>query len=320
MKNIELVYKGQIYSIRNNWESMKSDVYLRLVHNIILMSKGELSPGELRIRYLCDLMDWDIHKFRDEEAVANIACISEQLTFLFTISYPDNDILDKLSPEERKLCKIIDPYHLQVPHAEELKKLDYKYTLNLCFCAQLMPCLVIDGSKYNGYRIDIRYHVLTCSLSALQYIEARDLVYAKDDSLPLMAAILYYPGSYDSEGAHKLAEVFSKLPEDTLHAISLNFQAFNNFLFTRTSFSLLTQFRPQPDRPITTDASDALYDLSKDGLGNTEIIEHINVITYLRIIRKKTIDAVKNMHGMGMDYAKISSEIGLPISTIEQIL
>lgn len=320
MKNIELVYKGRMYSIPNNWETMPSEVYLRLVDNITEMANGNLSPGELRIRYLCDLMHWDIHKFRDEEAIANLVCISEQLTFLFTISYPDNDILDKLSPQERYLCRMIDPFQLHTPYAEELQKLDYKYTLNLCFCAQLLPYIIIDEHKYDGYRVDSRYRVLTCSLSALQYIEARDLIGADPETLPLLAAILYYPGKYTSEGAHKLAETFSKLPEETLQAISLNFQGFNNYLFNRTPFSLLTQFKQQHDRLITTDASDALYDLSKDGLGDAEIIEQINVLTYLRIIRKKTIDAVRNMHGMGMDYAKISSEIGLPISTIEQII
>lgn len=137
----------------------------------------------------------------------------------------------------------------------------------------------------------------------------------------MLAAILYYPEKeYNSERAHELANAFAKLPLETLTAISFNFQAFNNYLFSKTSFSLLSKFAHKPKQPITTDASDALYDLSKEGLGNAKQIEQMNVLTYLKVLRKKTIDAVKDMKGFGWDKLKISEEVGLPISVIDKIL
>ena len=163
--------------------------------------------------------------------------------------------------------------------------------------------------------------MLTCSLTALQYIEAQELIERGEESLPLLAAILYYPKKeYHSERAHELAKVFARLPIETLTAISFNFQAFNNYLFSKTSFSLLSKFTHKPKQPITTDASDALYDLSKEGLGNAKQIEQMNVLTYLKVLRKKTIDAVKDMKGFGWDKAKISEEVGLPISVINKII
>ena len=49
----------------------------------------------------------------------------------------------------------------------------------------------------------------------------------------------------------------------------------------------MTKFNEKPTHPITTDAADALYDLSADGLGNATAVEQLNVLTYLRILRKK---------------------------------
>ncbi len=82
----------------------------------------------------------------------------------------------------------------------------------------------------------------------------------------------------------------------------------------------MTKFKPQKDKSITTDASDALYELSKDGLGDARQIEQMNIITYLRVLRKNTITAVKSLSGMGLDKLKISTEVGLPISIIDNIL
>uniref|UniRef100_A0AB33JPF7 Uncharacterized protein n=1 Tax=Prevotella sp. GTC17262 TaxID=3236797 RepID=A0AB33JPF7_9BACT len=322
MKDIELVYKGEIYRIPNRWDSMTDRQYIRLVTDLLRMSAGELSAGEVRINWLCDIMNWDRRRFRTEEQIANLVAISEQLTFLFQINYPDNnEVLDGLDDETYELCRRIDPYRLHHPIARVLRRLEYHYVVDLCFCAQLIPTVRINDCRYQGYTIETGYGMLTCSLTALQYIEAHELIEHGPESLPLMAAILYYPEKqYDSERAHALAHEFETLPPELLTAISFNFQAFNNYLFNKTSFSLLSKFIPRPDRAITTDASDALYDLSKEGLGNARQIEQMNLLTYLKVLRKKTIDAVRDMKGFGWDKAKISEEVGLPISVIDNII
>ena len=184
----------------------------------------------------------------------------------------------------------------------------------------MMPVVFVDKKPYSGYEVNLEFNTLTCSLKALQYIEARQLLDLGEESLPLLAAILYYPGEYSSEGAQKLARDFRRLPKNQLNAIALNFLAVNNFIFTRTPFSLLTKFVADKSKPITIDASDALYDLSKDGLGNVLQVERMNVITYLRVLRKKTIEGVKGLKASGMDVVKISNEVGLPLSIVKQII
>ena len=321
-KDIELVYKGEIHRIPNRWDGMTDRQYIRLVADLLRMAAGKLSAGEVRINWLCDIMGWDKHKFRSEEQIANLVAISEQLTFMFQINYPDNNaVLDGVDDETYQLCRRIDPYRLHIPIARVLRRLDYQYVVDLCFCAQLIPAVRIGEHCYQGYKIETGYGMLTCSLTALQYVEAQELIEQGDESLPLLAAILYYPEKeYHSELAHEKAKEFAKLPLELLTAISFNFQAFNNYLFSKTSFSLLSKFVKKPKHPITTDASDALYDLSKEGLGDARQIEQMNVFTYLKVLRKKTIDAVHDMKGFGWDKLKISEEVGLPISVIDKIL
>lgn len=322
MKDIELVYNNKVYTIPNRWEGMSAKHYLHLVSDLLRMAAGELSAGQVRINYLCDIMNWDKLKFHSEEQIANLVIISEQLTFLFRINYPDNnEVLVGLDNETYELCRRTDPFQLHHPLARVLRRLEYQYVVDLCFCAQLLPAITVNGTIYKGYTIATDFGVLTCSLTALQYIEARELIERGEDSLPLMAAILYCPGKeYSSGRAHELSKEFTALHPQILAAISFNFQAFNNYLFSRTPFSLLSKFKTGKQSPITTDASDALYDLSKEGLGNAGLIEQMNVLTYLKVLRKKTIDAVKDLHGIGWDKLKISNEVRLPIDIIDNIL
>lgn len=46
----------------------------------------------------------------------------------------------------------------------------------------------------------------------------------------------------------------------------------------------------------------------------------MNVLTYLKVLRKKTINAVKDMKDLGWDKSKISEEVGLPIAVVNKII
>lgn len=318
---IKLTCRGMSLAVPNTWEKLSQELFVRLVSHLAQMQAGKLSPGEVGVRYVCDAIGCDWRRLRNENAIANLVCIAERLTFIFRIQYPDNDaILAHLPANERRMCQYTDPFRLSLPIARKLRTMDYQYVLNLCFCAQLIPIVRVDKLEYAGYTVNTTYDSLTCSLTALQYIEARSLLKSKTDALPLLAAILYFPGTYNSEEAHALATAFSQLPQELLAAISLNFQAFNAYLFTKTEFALLTKFVEKPAHLITTDAADALYDLSADGLGDATAVEQLNVLTYLRILRKKTIESVRTLHGMEYDVTKISTETGLPVNIINEII
>ena len=284
-KTISVRANGKVYEIPNSWELLTSDQYLKLIDLLSLMENGQYPPGAVKCLFLCYMMKWDLNRIkRDEKVLENFMSIASQITFIF-------------------------------------QEKDDKFVLDLCFCRQQLPLIFIDKKAYYGYDINTDFQSLTCSLTALQYIEARQLLEMGEESLPLLAAVLYFgKGQYSSEKAQKLALQFRKLPANTLRAIALNFTAVNNFLFSKTEFSLLTKFLPQKGSSITTDATDALYDLSKDGLGNANQVEKMNVLTYLRILRKKTIEGVKSLKASGMEVAKIADEVGLPIEVVKQII
>lgn len=318
---ITLVHRGETYEIPNSWNRLTPNLYLKLAADLLELFQGKISPAILRLRFVCNAMNWRLERFvADEELLTDLISIAEQVRFPLLIHYPEHeDLLDGLSANDYELCRRIDPFRNPLPIAINLQKVNYRFKVDLCFCCQQLPVLKVGNKTYFGYTINTEHGTLTCSLTALQYIDAYTFI-DNADALPLLASILYYPGTYSSEGAQQLANEFLSLPAQTLVALAMNFRAFCNFLFTHTPFSLLTKFHTPKAKLITTDSTDALYDLSADGLGNVEQVEQMNLLTYLRILRKKTIDAVRHLHAMDYNVGKIADEIGLPIDIITQII
>ena len=327
MKTIDFSCKKKVYSIPNSWEQVTPSLYLQLVKDILRMARGELSPAMLRVNFVCNAMEWIPARIKNEEALANIAMLAEQVDFLFNISYPDNDAaLADLDPTTRKLFKKKAPEKVGNIMAQYLRRLDFRYCIDDCWCAQLIPFIWINKSLgrkkiLKGYSINTSFNVLSCSLTALQYIEARNLL-DHIDSLPLMASILYSDPDekYISSLAHQRATEFANLSTELLYGIMLNFRALNNYLFTRTDFSLLTASRLEEKKLISTGALESLYNLSAEAYGSTEEVEQMNIIQYLTILRKKIIESVRSMHSAEMKITDIEKETGLPIKIIKQII
>lgn len=320
---IDFIAKGTQYSIPNSWEGITPYLFQSLIHDIGLMAKGKLSVAMVRVNYVCRVMGWKLKKIKDSDGWANLAWLAEQVTFPFTIVYPDNDAaLQDLDSDTRKLCKRIPPHRLTgITIARYLSKLPYNYAVDSCFCKQMIPVIRFnDDELYSAYTIDTSFNRLTCSLTALQFIEACSLIGGSLEQLPLLAAILYYPDRYSSDGAHSLAHKFVKLPVDELTAIAFNFQAFVNYLFTKTEFKLLTEAKNTKVSAISTGALESLYNLSSDGLGDVDTIERMNILQYLTILRKKLIDTVRSLHSAKMEKVDIANETGLPIHLINDIL
>lgn len=321
---IEFYVNQEKFEVPNAWEELTPAQFEGIMSDVSLVTKGELSPAMLQIRHICRVMEWDLNRLvesKDEDTLSNLAMLGEQVDFIFRISYPDNDAaLQELSREEYLKAKKITPERLELPIARYLSKLDYKFSLNSCFCAQLIPYVSIQGTLYSGYVIDTGFNQLTCSLTALQFIEARALIGCDKKMLPLLAAILYHPGAYNSESAHALAKSFKRLSEETLQSIAFNFLSFTNFLFSATEFRILTAGDCEKKSPITTGALESLYNLSSDGYGDVSTIEQINIIKYLTILRKKLIETVRSMHHAEMKVIDIAHETGLPIPLIKKII
>lgn len=328
MKSIKISCKGNTYSIPNAWECLPPNLYTKLVADILLMSQGKLSPAMLKVNFVCNAMGWVPGRIKGESALANVAMLAEQVDFILSIAYPDNDAaLVDLDEKTRRIFKKKDPAKvLGNTMAQYLRRLDYRYCIDDCWCAQLIPFVQLKKRFkkdviLKGYAVNTSFGVLSCSLTALQYVEARNLL-GNADSLPLLASILYSDPNtkYSSSFAHQRATEFRELPKEVLYGIMLNFRSFNNFLFSKTEFSLLTASRLEDKKLISTGALESLYNLSSDGYGSASEVEQMNVIQYLTILRKKIIESVRSMHTHDMSLADIEKETGLPITLIKQII
>jgi len=319
---IKISVKGKPYYVRNAWHLLTPDAFLSLMEDLVAFSAGQLSAGMVKVRYVARELGINLKKVHDEDGLANLTWIAEQVTFPFLICYPDNDAaLADLDAPTRAKYKRLSPEHIEGDAlARYLAKLDYRYTLDGLFCAQLMPELKVGYKRLAGYTIDTNFGTLTTLLVAQQWLEARRLCSNPSaDQLALLTAILYCPKPYSIDTAKRLAAGLTHLPLSTLEAVAFNFNAFNNFLFRRTEFAILAEGKATK-KAITVEADAKLYDLSGYGLGSSSEVEQLNIITYLTILRNKLIESVRSLHGANMKLADIATETGLPLSIITDII
>lgn len=296
-EDITIMSGSQTAVIPNSWQGVTPDVFQKFVSNLAEHYAGNITVADIRRRYVLDVMGWRLSRIHDADALATVISIADRITFLFT-------------EENQSLAP------------------------NLNFFAQFVPTIKIGTTEYHAYTVSTAYNNLTTSLTALQFIEAQQILQqpqsriatvpgsfaAGQSSLPFLAAILYCPPPYNSATAQLLADKMQQLSPVTLMAIQMNFIAFTTALYSQTEFDLLAKFQPKKQSPIATDMADALYDLCADGLGTHEEVEQMNLLTYLRILRKKTIEAVRQMRSMEWDVIRISQETTLPVSVIQQII
>jgi hypothetical protein len=317
--NILIAYQDTTFQIPNAWELLTPEQYLNLYKNIQLYSDGQLSVGMVKILYICDIMGWNPRKIKEEDSLCNLSMLADQVTFIFNIVYHD-DVLKGLSDKEKSFFSKVIPERSEQAIARYLSKQDYFFALDSCFCAQLVPKVIIDGYEFQSYNINNSFGTLTCSLVAIQYLEAKELLGGKKEQLPLLASILFQRGPYDSAMAHDQAVLFASLPEYILEAIAFNFLCFNNYLFRKTEYRLLTEGKPKHEGAMSIGATASLYNLCSDGYGDINTIEQINILEFLSINRKKTIETVRSLNESKLKITEISDNTGLPIHIINEIL
>lgn len=310
--------------IPDRWEALTPGQFNFLFSLLVQLADGRISPALLRIRFVC-FVAGVVYENSDADTMDAVLDASYRLTFPLSVVYPDNNAaLIDLPEDLRRLARKIPPERLPPSsYAKYLRRLDYRFVIDDCFCAQLIPSVCVNGRTFHAYAVNTAFGNLSCNLAALQYIEANLLLHNDNNgnnALPLLASILYQPLPYDSFEAHRMANDFASLPEETLLAVAFNFRAFTNFLFSKTPFALLAQAKNEKVSPIANGPVEALYGLSADGLGDINTVCRINIIQFLTILRKKTIEFVKSLDVAGKQPSEIEMLTGLDLFTVKQIL
>ena len=326
METIDFEIKKKKYLLPNAWTKLSQAQFVHLSGLLRLHVAGLASVGDVRLGYVTHFLGIDITKVSAGKAAlvaTNLYTLLQNVDFIFNIKYSP-DVWNNLSPETRRLAIKTEPSDLpDTPEVRYLRTCDYKFVIDAVFAAQLIPQIAVGRKKYKGYEINTRCGELSCSLTARQYIDASERLSRVIDNpglLPLLAAILYCPGRYDSDWAHRHAADFAALSPETLEAIALNFQSFVIFLFEKTHYTILRQKNAAPSKGLYVGMSEGLYNLSTDGYGNLEEVGRLSVIEYLDILRKKLIESVRTMHASDMKTTEIASKTGLDMNTINKIL
>ena len=307
-KYINLSIGSTPIKLPNSWETIAPADFLTIVEALADLYGGSITPNEVLCRYTCSALGLDMAKIVNKHHAPDLLAIAQRVTFIFTT-------------EATSVAGGVGVSPAQSPSAPELEASASSApapTLapNLTFARQFLPTLASRAA----YTIGTQCDRLTCSLTALQYIEAIDALRAGEQQLSLLAAILYAPHPYDTTQALDLVPLMSRQSPLHLLAVKVIFQALVNFLYTRTHFSLLAQFKPKKESPIATTMADTLYDLATEGYGTVEQVEQMNVITFLSIMRKKTIDTVRSMRSMEISTPDIAARTGLPLPVINDIV
>ena len=325
-KTIDFNIKGKDYNMPNCWELLSPSMFINLAALLRLYSAGSISVNDVRLGYVTHFLDIDLKtvtpKYADAVA-ANLYILLSQVDFIFNIHYAP-DVWNGLSAQTRKQALKCEPFDLpDTPEVRYLRKQNYSFVLDASFASQLVPVVNVNGIDYEGYRINTDCGELSCSLTARQYIDASERLFRiidNPDLLPLLAAILYCPGTYNSTWAHNHAKSFASLSAETLEAIALNFQSFVIFLFEKTDYSILRRRNGKEPKGIFVGMSEGLYNLSTDGYGDLDTVSNFSVIDYLDILRKKLIETVCTMHASDIKLSDIVSKTGLDLNIINQIL
>ena len=323
MPEVTLITEDGHIGVPDCWEAMSPETFLAVAGALVAFGQGRMSPMEVKTEYVRHALQDAGHPVRTQDDLCDAVALAEKVTFPFRIRYDDEQLLSSLPAGERERMHSTDPHRLDTPLARAIaRRGGYSYVLNACFCAQLVPAVTIGGETFQGYKVRRDYDMLSTSMTAMQYIDARSLS-DRPEALPLMAAVLYCPGDYDPEKAHLLSHRMESLDPVTLAAIQLNFIAFDSFLLTRTHFRILQDRKEGGSRPaplITTGPVEALYSLASSGYGNLDEVERMNVIKYLTLMRKQLIESVQTMAASGMKITDIAAKSGLPFTTINSIL
>ena len=317
---IEVTIKNVEHKIPNSWDALNDKQFTYLMGLINQVSEGKLSVGVSKVKYVAYVLGIELNRKTGEDLLATLTVIAEKVTFIYKIVY-EGDVMKNLPDDVYKLAQQMPPERLpDSVYKKILLQKEYKYVVSDCFCHNPLPELTIDNKVYQGYHINTGYAAITCDLTAIQFVEAQYLL-ADPDQWPLLASVLYREAGreYDSNYAHHQARIFEQLPPATLQGIVIVFQAFCNYLFTKTNYKILTQGR-EVKKAISLGGLEALYGLTNDGLGDINTVQKMDVIQYLTILRKKTIEAVQSLHAAKMEKVDISSETGLPLDVINQIV
>lgn len=324
---------GNTYQLKNRWEELTTDEYINVLDLITLLCADEISIRMFRVRLFLMLTGLKMRLSPDPETAdrqaENIYRISQQLNFPLRIEYTNTKTFANLKPAIReKLGRYLPEELEQVPEVRWAAKTTKKIIPDLAFPCNLVPVIGRRRHKLQGYTFELTDGILTTSLSTSQFIDAQTVAAeiqktGSHSLLNLLVAILYTDGFYRSSYSVKLAKSLDWIPLRTKKAIFINFNAIQEYLYTRTKYRILfneatTDTSPDANQPKhNLGLSSVVHSLIKSGYGD---IENSNLVKFFEIMYSDLVSTVTSLHKQGKKVDEISQLTGLTITKINHIL
>lgn len=316
---ITCLFGDNKYELPNSWEELSQDQYLALVPLINRMMSGDLTLSQVRIKWVKQILGLKRVKVKsrmEEIAADNLYTLSRQVNFFYYVDYGDAD--KSISSEVRRMVRKTPAEDFVTTNSEirYLQSLDYTFQLDAVWVKNLLPTLKIGKKHYQGWSATVEGGMLITDMTTQQFTQGYDLLLSinkgqVNSAMRLLVCVLY--------GVDQNADL---VQDDVLQAVTLNFQAFVSFIFTKTRYSVLwnRDLPAKPNRKVSTGMSEAIYGLCNNGYGSYDQIEQMPLMTYLSILLSDLISSVRNMKEMDMKIDKISEKTGLPYDVIIQML
>lgn len=301
------------------WEELSPEQWLGIVDAMLEFGARRCDFNSFQIK-LTEAIVGKLPKNPGNEVLCeNIFRLTECFSWPYVYSYKD-ERYGRLSDRTKELLRHRLPFQLDQgdPEIRIASSFETRVDFDLCFPAQLLPHLPSDPAL-TGYGFSCRGPLATTDMTARQYVAAMGLLetlapdaeYA-DEILSSLLCVLYSGKDIDME--HYPA---GRIPFTEKMAVMYNFRAVNEWISRIPKYGLLfnrSSTGSGRTSPLGMEAS--LYTLSEKGYGDINVAGNMNLLTYLDVLLKQTVDSIFSLHSCGMKPQEIASELGLSVDQV----
>lgn len=307
----------------SGWEELSPEQWLGVVDSMLEFGSRKCDFTTFQIRLVESIVGKLPHDPSNAVLCENFFRLTELFSWPYVYTYKD-ERYDRLSDRTKELLRYHLPSQLDQgdPEVRIASSFEARVDFDLCFAAQLLPCLPSDPGM-RGYRFSCRGTLASTSITARQYVSAMSLLEAlspdaeyQDEILSSLLCVLYTRNDCDMEEYPA-----GRIPFNERMAVMYNFRAVNEWLSRLPKYDLLFHRSGTSGdghkSPLGMEAS--LYALTEKGYGDIDTVGGMDLLTYLDVLLKQTVDSILSLHSCRMKPQEIASELGLSVDQVVSI-
>lgn len=330
----------QQLQIPDRWYDLTPEQYLGVVNLLNQLTSGASTLFRFRLRLLQLLTGYNRSKKRfttDQAEIINnnLAILADMLTFPIVPQYKNPDYLEVLSPSLQKKLKTTFPQEINEPeYIQEIAmiadKLETSISINLDFRCNPLPYITVGDNQWYGpdFTVD-NNRVVQTDIIAMEFIDASEfaeLYYATEEEnyLDNLVSVFYRENreKYSTHGSMRKAKYIKPLPHKVKYGVLLFFQSVVHYISTHPQYGLLYRKAENNETgkaKLDLGSGNVIAQLTKDGFGTREEIEHLPLGDYFTLLLKQIVDAVLSMRDANIKDHEIARKLGLLIETVQKI-